>query len=152
MFNSFLVIDKGDYSSRNSEVTLSGAVYFNVGSIVPIIVRNQGCIGIAKIVSITITETSTVVVYEPTKNISDESKKAYYNLYRNNIGQGSHSSDSYDQQDVVIPGAMGGSRSKNNESRSFFGNDREDRRSGSILDALDDDDDDDRSVTKWRRW
>ena len=143
MFSSFLVIDKGDFSTRDPEVTLSGAVYFNVGAVVPIMVRNEGCIGIAKIKCVTITETSTTVIYEPTRNIPDESKKAYYNLYKNNIGQGSTGSDDvYDQQDVTIPGALGRSKkkSRHEENRSFFNNDRRER-SGSLSDVLDEDDD-----------
>lgn len=145
MFSSFLVIDRGDFSTRDPEVTLSGAVYFNVGSIVPIIVRNQGCVGIAKIKRISITETSTTVLYEPAKNIPEKSLTAYYNLYRNNIGQGSVSSadDVYDQQDITIPGAMGISKkkSRSEESRSFFDKDRGRRNSGSLSDVLDEDDD-----------
>ena len=105
---SFIVIDgKPQYvgEHENKDVyshTLEGEVYIPLETPIPIIRRGSGCIGIGLVVELTITKTSTTIVYSMS-NISEVNAKAYYDLYRNQAT--ASNTDGY-QEDVVIPGMM----------------------------------------------
>lgn len=127
-FSSFLVMDNakrfkvgGVYDER-----VSGYQILNIGTYVPVIVKGGGCVGMAKIESLLLTNNTTSVRFTFYNVPSMKEGQIYYNLYRNSL---SGSNDYEDAQDVIIPGLMGKNRSN----------------SGSVVidDDSDDDDDDD---------
>lgn len=109
-FKSFLVLrDKPDcYDGETEEVTVKGQQIFNIGNLVPIIQSGKGCVGNALIKQITINETTTTVTYIYSE-VGKDLAKAYYSLYRNDVSmqRNSGSSDIYDNDDMIIPGAFG---------------------------------------------
>lgn len=109
-FKSYLVIkdDPKRYDGEEDKVTVQGMQLFNIGNLVPIIQSGKGCIGLAHINSLLINETSTTVYYTFVET-SKEQEKVLYGLYRNDVSmnRNSGSSDIYDNEDMIIPGAFG---------------------------------------------
>ena len=125
--------------------TVNGMVLMPLDKPVPVIVAGQGCIGIGTVTQLTIRSSSTDIEFELVTKISDAEKKAYYNLYRNQIS-GQQAEDKFDTSaaDVVIPGAMTNlnSRSKKSQKNNYdkYGSMPSGRsRRPALSDLLDDD-------------
>lgn len=99
------------YEGDSYSHTESGLKLFPVGSIVPVIRKGTDCIGLATIISASMSENSTKVTFSMKGPIGKESKKAFYNWYL--ICNGMRG-DMY-ETDQMIPGAMG--LGKKNSSR-----------------------------------
>lgn len=105
----FIVIES-NHGSGTYEHTVTGECYIPCNTPVPIIRKGHGCIGIGVVKSLLITAESTRIEYD-SREISKEKKKAYYDLYRNNMSV-SDVEDPYANTDQVIPGAMVGKKNK----------------------------------------
>lgn len=111
---TFIVIDAETKMSSiktggQYEWTNSGMKLYPIGTILPIIKKGKECMGLGVVRSMTITESSTTIVFEVVEQGRDYS--AYYNLYRNQNTVGyTNATDSYDEYDMVVPGAYTASR------------------------------------------
>lgn len=109
---NFIVVEGNPeyYGDVNGEdmysFTTQGECYIALETPVPVIKRGKGCIGIGVVTKLTITKTSTTIVYS-IADVSEASSKAYYDLYRN---QATASNSEEYQEDVVIPGMMRGTK------------------------------------------
>lgn len=88
-FGNFIVIEGDD--SLNSikrgytyDYTMSGVHIFEPGSFVPVIKVGDRCIGIGKIVTVLMTETTTTVQFMCAESASRENRRydAYYDLFK----------------------------------------------------------------------
>ena len=143
----FIVIDdslksKRMVSSNRYHHTLNGEVYIQPETPVPVIQKGKGCIGIGMVSELRITASSTTIIFE-VRETTESNMEAYYALYRNQISV-TPSSDSYDESDVIIPGAIrsvsgNGSDYKPSKgsNKDIYGEPR--RKNRSILDIADDD-------------
>lgn len=105
-FVNFIVLDTKVKEGKNS-YTMSGAVLMKLDAPIPVIVKGKGCIGIGTPHQLTITSTSTDVLFTFAK-VSKEACDAYYDLYRNQVSNVSSSEDGYEgSEDIMIPGAVG---------------------------------------------
>lgn len=152
---NFIVVDDLDKARRKGKCAFNGEVYIPIETSIPVIHKGRGCIGVGVVHQLIITKGSTVVTFSLETDISETSKRAYYDLYRNQNTM-NDSDDMYDNSDVVIPGAIGsiGSRSsKPTWSSPMVGEDRENRRdrSPSLGDILGDEFDTDPYGRKHRR-
>ena len=133
---TFIVLDdplKG-YSKTQSR-TVNGEVYYPLETPMPIILKGKGCIGIGMVNEMTISTSSTTIVFVASK-ISDNDANAYYALYRNQVSVSSNtSSDLYEQSDAIIPGMMTSINRKQHQPEPR-------RRNRSLMDYVDDDYDD----------
>lgn len=112
----FIVVDEQLRDGKNL-FTVTGECYMPVGKQYPVIRRNSGCIGLGTVKSVLITQNSTEIEFNLTRDISKETKKAFYDLYRNNVSVHDSNSDPYENTDQVIPGAM----VTNTKKKSSFG-------------------------------
>lgn len=103
----FVVIENNMGDGYNTH-TVTGECYIPCESLVPVIRKGHGCIGLAIIKRLTISHETTQIEFELSREISKEKKIAYYDLYRNHVTNGV-SDDPYSDSDQVIPGAMAGS-------------------------------------------
>lgn len=140
---NFIVVDDLEKAKRKGKCAFNGEVYIPIGTAIPVIHKGRGCIGIGVVHQLLISEDSTVVTFSLETNVSETSKRAYYDLYRNQNTM-SESGDMYDNSDVVIPGAIGSvnasSRPRPNWSNRDYGDNSNRRNSSpSLGDMLDDD-------------
>ena len=108
---NFIVIDGSLRSFRDGKgyaFTLSGENYIPLATPIPIIQKGHGCVGIGMVEELNITQTSTTIYFKA-EEVSDNSAKAYYNLYRNQISVSSNT-DYSGQEDTLIPGMARGIR------------------------------------------
>lgn len=112
-FENFIVLDartslKSIRTSRDTYGwTDTGSRIYNVGKPIPVI-QNQKCIGIATIKSVTITETSTTIVFTLDEITDRHMLEAYYALYRMNATMNRSNDDAYSTDDILIPGMVAG--------------------------------------------
>jgi hypothetical protein len=114
-FNQFIVCEKRDYSRFSArgknDFTEPGVILYEIGSLVPVIIKGEGCLANAKISAITIRSTGTTVTFELTE-IAKGTADAAYNLYRNGLNSNLNSGNSADiyedAKDSVIPGVFSG--------------------------------------------
>ena len=109
-----IVVDHALSKKRKQEVTLIGTVFIPMEMPVPVVVKGYGCVGIGIVTEIRMTSNSTKILFDLETSISESSKKAYYDLYRNQASQMVNTEDPYDNDDVIIPGAI--NSVKNNSS------------------------------------
>lgn len=108
----FLVLDQGtnirnlDNYNGVYKYTLSNMTMFPIGEAVPIIIKKNGCAGLAMIQSFTISGEGTTVTFR-IASASDQARLIYYTMYRNMATSSmKDASDVYGDPDMVIPGAM----------------------------------------------
>ena len=86
---------------------VAGTKLFPVGSILPIIRKGTGCIGLAQIVGCNMMQDKTEVTFITT-NCSEDMADSCYSLYRNEITNNPDTGDLYDDaEDTLIPGIIG---------------------------------------------
>ena len=135
---NFIVLDSSDKLKENKighnlyEYTVSGEVFINLETAIPVIQQGKGCVGLGLVKKLTITKNSTTIEFT-CDQISNQAAEAYYSLYRTNTALGND--DSYDSQDVLIPGAMATATSITNADRQNGGY-RRSRRNDSLSDYL----------------
>lgn len=100
---SFIELDEKVRKGKR-EYSVTGEVYIPINTVVPVILKGTGCIGTAIVEEICMRSESTRITFLFDPDISEQSKAAYYALYRNQV---TNTEDPYDNQDVFIPGAMG---------------------------------------------
>lgn len=153
---NFIVVDDLEKARRKGKCAFNGEVYIPIGTSIPVIHKGRGCIGIGVVHQLIISSESTTVSFSLETNISDTSKRAYYDLYRNQNTM-SESGDMYDNSDVVIPGAIGSISASKSPRPSWSGReygDNGNRRrdnSPSLGDMLEDDFDKDPYGRRHRR-
>ena len=103
----FLVVEENINNGRNVHA-VTGECYIPCESLVPVIRKGKGCVGVAVVKGLHITHESTQIEFELSREISKEKKTAYYDLYRNHVSVSGSSSDPYEDTDQIIPGAMVG--------------------------------------------
>lgn len=106
---NFIVVD--DYKRIKNggvcEHSVNGTVLYPLDTPIPIIQKRSGCIGIGMVTEITMSSSSTRIVFSVSK-VNDDDANAYYKLYQNQVSV-SNDDDSYDAAgDMVIPGMMVG--------------------------------------------
>lgn len=133
---NFLVSDR-ESDFRCDRVIVTGVAYIPVGMAVPAIVKGKGCVGLADISKVIITENSTMFEFKLLKQ-PEKDCEGYYALYKvNTLGESSVSNGDYlSNTDQLIPGMVGirtrtpdnkksNKRNKRSESKfgSFIGDD-----------------------------
>jgi hypothetical protein len=103
---NFIVLEDKIRRSGYHESAVSGEVYIPLETVVPVICKGVGCVGVGIIHRLHISKASTTIEFELETNISKESKRAYFDLYRNHASN-EDNDDPYDNSDTVIPGAIG---------------------------------------------
>lgn len=83
----------------NVVITKEGLLLFNMDRNVPVIVRGVGCIGTAKIISVTLMATGNTKIDFELLSMSSKSKEAAYIVWQN-----TNSSSSDDNDEHYIPG------------------------------------------------
>lgn len=120
-FESFIAVDRADSGHMREggryAYTVTGNVIFQIGAVVPLIERGNGCFGVAKVEGFSIKGSTTEVKFQALGEISQEAKKAYYTLYQLNSGVRTED-DAYDSSDQFIPGAMNLGRRNNSRSNN----------------------------------
>lgn len=110
----FIVVEENMRNGRN-KYTVSGECYLPCGTTFPVIQKGKGCIGLGMVKSLYITQTTTEIEFDLSREISKEKKNAYYDLYRNVLST-SKTDDPYGDSDQIIPGAMMGRTKSRSES------------------------------------
>lgn len=118
-FCNYLVLGSNDnlrnmkVSRQSYQYTGEGMLLYPIKGVIPIIQRGYGCIGTAVIKSFTVNENTTTVEFEFTE-VDKNAAKVLYSLYMNSSTMTAEldTSDPYNN-DVVIPGAMGGAPKEN---------------------------------------
>ena len=144
-FATFIVVDD-TLSKKQGEAifTVNGDVIYPLETPMPVIRKGVGCIGVGMIKSSMRSKSATTITFILSK-CNEDSARAYYDLYRNQISIAPNSDDVYDNaSDIVIPGMMmsAGVKPKISSSNSSPRK-RRNETYGSLTDYLDDDDDDD---------
>jgi hypothetical protein len=103
---NFIVLEDKIRKSGFHDVAVSGEVYIPLETVVPVICKGVGCVGVGVVQRLHISKSSTTIEFELETNISKESKRAYYDLYRNHSSS-DYENDPYENSDTVIPGAIG---------------------------------------------
>lgn len=113
---TFLVSnDDFNYKPGASYMTsVTGSRIFNINSLVPVIQKGAGCVGVAQINELHINQYGTEVYFTFHK-ASDKAKEAYYNLYKNNLNLNASENEYEDSDELIIPGLSHGS-GKGNKS------------------------------------
>ena len=136
---SFIVVD--DYKRIKSggicAHTVNGTVLYPLETSLPIIQKGKGCIGLGMVSEITMTTSSTRIVFSVSR-VDDDDAKAYYRLYQNQVST-SNDEDVYDaSSDMVIPGMMVSSRQPKISDRDRY--DSQNHRPRSLSDYMRDND------------
>lgn len=105
---NFIVTDQPIKRGRN-EYTVLGECFIQCETPIPVITKNRGCVGLGIVKEFTVSKHSTTIKFNLEKDISQDSKKAYYDLYRTSISVNEDSNDPYENTDTIIPGAIAGS-------------------------------------------
>ncbi len=93
-------------SKRVYQYTDQGMVLYPIGSLIPVIAKGDGCIGMAVIKSLLMEEDTTTVRFQFVK-IGTQAASVLYSMYQNNASMRGYSSDDpYTNSDIVIPGAV----------------------------------------------
>lgn len=107
-FKGYIVCSSGEWDklarARKGErqnFSEQGGVIYPIGGMVPVIVKGQGCLALAKIVSIKLDKHGTTTELELT-TLSQNDADAFYKAYKFSVS-GSGSSDEYGS-DAVVPG------------------------------------------------
>ena len=138
----FLVVDQPNRGRFDETVSLDEVIYFEPGSVVPIIVPGTGCPGLAKIKSCSMKEYGTIVSF---KFVQDQNKycEAYYHLYIISTGNNGGAMGSKVDSDTKRTGMSAA-------ARMMMGVDRSAREIGrDQMRHRDDDDDDDDTEDLW---
>lgn len=126
-FSGFILLDPHTtvFMNRSNNYRVSGMVIFPINSPIPVIVKGEGCIGIASVSKFTVDATSTTITFT-LEECSKEASKVFYNLYKNyTVGGGIDADDPYSNTDQLIPGAMlnPNLRPRKKRSRDIFDDD-----------------------------
>ena len=143
-FATFIVVDD-TLLKRHGEVsfTVNGDVIYPLETPMPVIRKGTGCIGVGMIKSSTRSKSATTITFILSK-CNEESARAYYDLYRNQISISPNTDDVYDAaSDMVIPGMMASAGIKPKVSSDNYRPRRKKESHTSLTDYLNDDDDDD---------
>ena len=123
--SQFITMSEKEYDragisvNETVEVTLAGHLLFDMGTRIPVIVREVGCIGYAEVNSITLTRNGSTAVEFVLKGMSEKSAESAYILYNN---QAASSSDS---RETRIPGVYK-SRTNGPANKGRFNDDDDD--------------------------
>lgn len=123
-FEMFIAVD-GDHGvireGGHYSYTVTGAVMFQLGTVLPLIEKRRGCFGLGKVEGFATNGNVTEVKFQALGDISSDAKKAYYTLYQLNAGVRVED-DEFDSGDQYIPGSMalnrGGKQMKNSTNRN----------------------------------
>lgn len=88
------------------QYTEQGMLLYPIGSLVPIIEKGYGCIGIATVKSLTMDANSTTVIFTVSE-VDKSTANTLYGMYRNNATVMGNNDDPYSNTDQIIPGAIG---------------------------------------------
>lgn len=108
----FIVIDENDGNNYNRTgktyaYTHIGEIVYQIGTAIPVIHNNYGCIGLGQVLETSTTGRTTTVKFKLMGDIDNASKKAYYSLYTTNAGLFFDDSESYGGSEGIIGGAIG---------------------------------------------
>lgn len=113
----YIVVDYTIHNLGEYKNTVSGTVLFPIGAILPIIVSGKGCIGLAKVETCTLRETSSTVFFEVFELGDYKDYSGIYLMYQTTNGNSSN--DDYD--DAPAFGVPRASESKRNKNSSREG-------------------------------
>lgn len=125
---NYIVLDSDAKMSKlkqgrsSYEYTVGGAVIYPVGSIIPVIQKSRGCIGLAKVEQITVRESSTTISF--TVVTKDGNFEGIYNAYRMSVSfMPSSSRDIYDDEDSIGAGGDEEGSFSTEDLKRIFGGD-----------------------------
>jgi hypothetical protein len=117
-----LVMDKGTKigecrATRGGvyQYTQEGHIVYAINVPVPVIVKGEGCIGIATPIEYTASDTTTEVLFTFSAIQDQKVAKVFYEMYRSTVTMNADS-DPFDNSDMLIPGSVSPQQPKDFES------------------------------------